>query len=91
MDHWKTWGHAHGWQVANAGGVWDAVKQGWTRWPDRVFGWTFHLGPLKVCFGHFSEKPPLLLAFGMWLSRVQHERWRRRRGYPPITQKGGGE
>jgi hypothetical protein len=39
LGAWRSWFKTHGWQVG-----WDGIEQ-------RVYGWTLHLGPLKVCFG----------------------------------------
>ncbi|GIN22519.1 hypothetical protein J1TS3_36530 [Siminovitchia fordii] len=43
----SKWFHKHGWQVG-----WDGFAMG-------VFGWTYHLGRLKICFGNenFKKKP----------------------------------
>jgi hypothetical protein len=46
--YWKyNWFNRHGWQVG-----WDDIAMG-------VFGWTYHLGRLKICFGNenFKKKP----------------------------------
>lgn len=44
---WSPWFKTHGWQVG-----WDGIGMG-------VFGWTLHLGRLKIMFGspNFKRKP----------------------------------
>lgn len=46
-DMRSLWFKKHGWQVG-----WDGMGMG-------VFGWTLHLGRLKICFGSkdFKKKP----------------------------------
>ncbi len=51
----KGWFTTHGWQIGSERVPVEQTSFGCMPGYRAVFGWTFHLGPLKVCFGRKLE------------------------------------
>jgi hypothetical protein len=52
---WWSWFTWHGWEIGATG-----LERLW-------FGWTFHLGPIKVMFGSKKRKMMTLEEYDKWL------------------------
>ncbi len=47
----SAWFKTHGWQVGDEACQLEQTQRGFMPGFRGVFGWTFHLGRLKICFG----------------------------------------
>lgn len=51
FGNWRQWFKTHGWQIGSERVDPALTSRACMPGFRRVFGWTLHLGPLKVCFG----------------------------------------